>query len=96
MSSGVTQESVRYSATTNAYDTRDKVRTDDVKWNSRDRQVLKTKLNKRLLFALSGQAASHKWNEQFQITGYTCVSKLDATTNIQCSCCAHPDYNGEE
>ena len=31
-----------------------------------------------------------------KITGYTCVSKLDATKNSQCSYCAHPDYAGEE
>ena len=67
-----------------------------MKWNQRDRQVLKKKLNKCLLFDLSGQAASHKWNEEFKITGYTCVSKIDATTSKQCSYRAHSDCAGEE
>ena len=71
--SDLTQHTSKYSATVNKYEARDKKRTYEVKWNQRDRQVLRTKLNKRLLFALSAQAASHEWNGKFQITGYTCV-----------------------
>ena len=96
MTSDLTRHTGKYSATANEYGARDKERMCEMKWNQRDTQVLRIKLNKRLLFALSGQAVRHKWNDQFNSTCYTCVSKLDATTNIQCSCCAHPDYNGEE
>ena len=96
MSSDLTQKLGGYKATAIKSNARDKRRKCEVKCKQKDRQVLRTKLNKRLLFTVSSQAASHKWNGHFEITGYTCVSKLDATTNRQCLYCAHLDYNGEE
>ena len=91
MTSDLTRHTGKYSATANEYGARDKERMCEMKWNQRDTQVLRIKLNKRLLFALSSQADSHEWHGQFEITGYICVSKLDVTTNIPCLYCAHPD-----
>ena len=60
MASNLTQHLGKYSATTNKYDARDKERVYEVKWNQRDRQVLRTKINNGLLFALSTQDASYE------------------------------------
>ena len=50
-----------YKAITISFETRDEERQYEVKWKRKDRQDLRSKLNKRLLFILSRQAASHKW-----------------------------------
>ena len=54
MTSDLTQHLGKYGATAIESETRDKERMYEVKWNNRDRQVLRTKLNKRLIFSMSG------------------------------------------
>ena len=54
MTSNFTQHLGKYGATAVESEIRDKERMYEVKWNNRDRQVLRTKLNKRLIFSMSG------------------------------------------